>query len=1434
MYTVTLDENLIHNPSAENESFLVMNGVISKKVNCADSFTFTIYPSNPSYGSIELLVSKIKVYKDGTCIFSGRPLSEETDFDNGKTVFCESDFAILNDTVMRPYEFSGSVSDYIRLLVNAHNEATSLDKQITVGSVTVTDPNNTIVRSTSDYVPIMEELIEKTVNNMGGYLRMIPGTMTLDYIQDSLDGTNQTLEIGKNILDFNRSISTEALATALIPLGKEDEETGERVTIKSVNGGSDYISDQTAETERGRIYTTMIWDDVSVPANLLTKARAALTDLKRLASRIEMSAVDLKEAGMDVDSLDFFEYVTVVDAVHNVSGQYLITERKYNLSAPEKDMVTFGGADNTISSQTSSARSAADRVGARIINTVTDIVERQTELIKGGAGGHVVIGTDPDGKPNEIFFMDTDSVETARQILRINMNGIGFSTSGIDGPYSNAWTIDGNLNASFINTGILTDGGADPNFTLDLTNGTLNIKQLTTVAANQTIYNLLPSVYYRENLAGDTYTYNGVTWTLHPDGTVIATGKASGGGSSYAFCGGVKTAAIPPVKLDPGKKYTVSGSLDDDHDGAFFHINARFYPAGVEPNGTNNGTNYVDKGYSVTVPEGYEYVMVYATVYNGTELPPGGVVFEPMLEVGDTKHAYQSTHNGSRALTSRIEQTAEEISLKVSETDVTGNYIIGKINLSSTTATIAASHVNLEGSVKISDLATATKDALITGTTVKNQYYLSTSTSSATGGSWSDTVSAWSSGKYVWTRVATTKTYAGGNSTTTHSTAVYDANLTTALSTGAAAQSTANGAVTATVSCYYRSKTHSAPSITTSTSIGTSDDTDNAWEYVMPTPKNGRYFYTCERYTKANGTVSFSTVREMSNLTYTSQWCSSTDSTRIDGANIYTGSISADKISVNDLQTLGATIGGWSITTTTIQNEVTVNSKVHQVGMYAPANPSSTGSNAAFYVYNKTDDDYPFLVRYNGSIRATAGTIAGWTITDDLIYKEFTDGDGVLHRSQMRSGSTYNKNYTAFSVRSSSDGGTNWDSQFNVTYGGKLTATAADITGKITATSGNIGGWGVTDKYIQKYSSYTEGTASNRVNWAGLYAPESPSSSNNAFAVAYASYNGSSFGTWTYPFRVTYNGDLYSTSAIITGGSINIATGSTTDDKIKLSYGDWTAAMMPLGYYAYNSSTSRRAVLQGGGIFFQTGATSITGGGTSMVSITATSDNAGQISVNRSDGSAVGKLFVTSGGGGVLYLYDTESRLRVNINDGGIYLYGTNTSTPFNTYGQHSIDFMPVSTSAGNGGWIDFHYNRSSSDYTSRLIGASNTTTALPSITSGSDRRMKEDVEYWAENTGATARYCDFVNQLRPVRYKYKKFDGTHFGFIAQDILETCNSLGIDSSGLIRETPIFSPEGDDTSYYTLTYTDLIAFIVNYIQKMQKEITDLKAIMNGGI
>lgn len=73
-------------------------------------------------------------------------------------------------------------------------------------------------------------------------------------------------------------------------------------------------------------------------------------------------------------------------------------------------------------------------------------------------------------------------------------------------------------------------------------------------------------------------------------------------------------------------------------------------------------------------------------------------------------------------------------------------------------------------------------------TAVQPQYYLSTSTSSATGGSWSNTLT-YVTGKYIWTRDQITYS----NSTTGYSTEIYNEALTTACSNAEDALTVAEG-----------------------------------------------------------------------------------------------------------------------------------------------------------------------------------------------------------------------------------------------------------------------------------------------------------------------------------------------------------------------------------------------------------------------------------------------------------------------------------------------------------------------------------------------------------------------------------------------------------------------------------------------------------------
>ncbi|MPW26397.1 hypothetical protein GC105_11415 [Alkalibaculum sp. M08DMB] len=82
--------------------------------------------------------------------------------------------------------------------------------------------------------------------------------------------------------------------------------------------------------------------------------------------------------------------------------------------------------------------------------TLNKVVADQSNLINQlGKLGHVYIDD------NEIMVLDALPKEDAQNVLLINLGGIGFSSTGIEGPFTSAWTLNGAFNASFITTGIL-------------------------------------------------------------------------------------------------------------------------------------------------------------------------------------------------------------------------------------------------------------------------------------------------------------------------------------------------------------------------------------------------------------------------------------------------------------------------------------------------------------------------------------------------------------------------------------------------------------------------------------------------------------------------------------------------------------------------------------------------------------------------------------------------------------------------------------------------------------------------------------------------------------------------------------------------------------------------------------------------------------------
>lgn len=429
---------------------------------------FKITPKHPYYDKILPLSSELFVYEDGMEIFRGRSMTTEEEFNRTHQITCESDLAYLCDSIIRPFEFQGSIAEFMTQVLKVHNEQVEARKQYLLGRVNVVDSNNYINRSNSDYSCSLDCLRDKLVKTHGGYLRTRceSGKRYLDYLTDGGGTNDQVIRYGVNLADYSKTQDATELFTALIPTGAdlEDTSSGEESTTKtvditSVNGGKDFIYDEDAVQRYGWIFRQHKWEDVTLPENLIKKARAYLEQSIYLSDVLKLTAVDLANVDVDIKRLQTGYWTKVISRPHGVDVMYILEEHTRNLQEPGKDTVSLGGTIATLSGSMAKSQkelsAKVEQVGQAATKGIDQKINNATQLISGGLGGYVVIGRSENGQPEEILILDAPTKANAKNVIRLNKNGIGFSTSGYNGVYRNAWTIDGNLIADFITSGTM-------------------------------------------------------------------------------------------------------------------------------------------------------------------------------------------------------------------------------------------------------------------------------------------------------------------------------------------------------------------------------------------------------------------------------------------------------------------------------------------------------------------------------------------------------------------------------------------------------------------------------------------------------------------------------------------------------------------------------------------------------------------------------------------------------------------------------------------------------------------------------------------------------------------------------------------------------------------------------------------------------------------
>lgn len=218
-----------------------------------------------------------------------------------------------------------------------------------------------------NYGKTLDILQSELTDKYGGYLMVRHGTDAdghphryLDYLQKITDKNPQTIAFGVNMLDLSSYTKAEDICTRVIAFGTKTEKTWPFVDIQSI------ISQTANDTKAQKIYG-IITKVIQVEGNynnnqsLLDAAEKELAKNLRYLNGMTVKAVDLKDAGIDIDRLAIGKQTHIFSAAHGVDTWLLCSKLVEPLDAPDKKEFTFGTEFSSLSDlQSLTARKASD------------------------------------------------------------------------------------------------------------------------------------------------------------------------------------------------------------------------------------------------------------------------------------------------------------------------------------------------------------------------------------------------------------------------------------------------------------------------------------------------------------------------------------------------------------------------------------------------------------------------------------------------------------------------------------------------------------------------------------------------------------------------------------------------------------------------------------------------------------------------------------------------------------------------------------------------------------------------------------------------------------------------------------------------------------------------------------------------------------------
>lgn len=358
--------SVFHHPFSNKDNNVLSSGELDLVYDGIDILEFTIGPSNILYGKIEPLRSIVEVIntQNGKLMFRGRVLKPKASMSSralfSQSYVAESLESYLYDSVQTYAKLAntGDLRALLEYIINIHNQQVEDFKRFKIGQVTMTSTSDLPFRYL-DYGKTMDVIKDVLLGQIGGVLRIRyeADGMYLDWLEEYGEFKPTKIKPTENLKSAYRETNFDQIITKLMPVGatlessttnKDTNATHQRLTISSVNGGSDFLEDRALIEQFGVIANTMDWADIDDATILKARGQQFLDTQRAILTSWE---VEVSELALQDSHYEFIE----VGNSHPIDAQFIsglevlkVVEKKIDLITPYAISLTIGESIQTL------------------------------------------------------------------------------------------------------------------------------------------------------------------------------------------------------------------------------------------------------------------------------------------------------------------------------------------------------------------------------------------------------------------------------------------------------------------------------------------------------------------------------------------------------------------------------------------------------------------------------------------------------------------------------------------------------------------------------------------------------------------------------------------------------------------------------------------------------------------------------------------------------------------------------------------------------------------------------------------------------------------------------------------------------------------------------------------------------------------------------